>query len=227
MIYVLINGIAIFLGAFVGRTIGKKMNEDQINSIMVGASLALIVMALDSALETENTLLMLMSLAIGGVIGAGIDIDGKFQKLGDSLRKVVKTSDENFTVGLVSVMMLHVVGSMAILGPISAALGGDPSVLLFKSVLDFSSSIIFSAIYGFGIALSGGIVIIYQGAIYILAGLLAPFITLDMTRELTAVGSVLLIAISFNMLDITKIKVSNFLPGILGPVFYYIILNLI
>lgn len=227
MIYNVINSISIFCGAFVGRTIGKNLSEDQIHSILVGASLALVILGIQGGVATNNSLLMIASLCIGGVIGAGFDIDGKFQGLGKKLRGLVKNTDDHFTEGLVSLIMIHVVGSMAILGPIAAALDNDPSILIFKAILDFSSSLIFSATYGFGVSLSGVVVLVYQGIIYLIAGLLVPVVTPEVTAEISAIGSVLLVALSLNILEITQIKVSNFIPGIFGPIVYHLIQVLI
>lgn len=227
MIYLLINSIGIFIAAFIGEKIGNKLKKTQVSAVTTGASLALLIMGIQGAIETKNSLLVIFSLTIGGVIGSGIDIEGKFESLGDRLLKVVKTGDSRFSEGLVAMIMLQVIGSMAILGPINLALINDPSITILKTILDFVFTIIFSADYGKGVGLSGVVLFIYQGIIFLLAGLLVPFVTPEVSAEISAVGSVIFVALALNLLDITKIKISNFLPGIFGPLVYFVILNLI
>ncbi len=114
---------------------------------------------------------------------------------------------------------------MAILGPINAALKGDGTILMLKSVLDFTSTLVYGTIYGSGVLLSGPMVFLYQGAIYLAAGFLSPSLTPQIVVEISAIGSLLIMALSLNLLDIVKIKVADYLPAMLGPVVYYFLLN--
>lgn len=121
--------------------------------------------------------------------------------------------------------MIQVVGTLAIVGPLNVALMNDPSILIFKTVLDFTSTLIYGAKYGLSVMLSGPLVLVYQAAIYLLAGVVSPFLTPDTIHEMSAIDSALILALSLDLLGILRVKTANYLPDILGPVIYYGILN--
>ncbi|NLW41624.1 MAG: DUF554 domain-containing protein [Tissierellia bacterium] len=222
MIYNIFNGVGIVLGALIGRVVGHKMSDEQIDSILVIANLSLLVIGMQGAIQTENSMLMMISLVVGGIIGTAIDIDGKFYKLGETLQSKFKGSNPRHTRGIVQVMMIHAIGSMAIIGPVNAALKNDGSLLILKTVLDLISSIIFSTSFGFGVALSGITTFTYQSFFFMLATFIAPILTPEVINEISAIGSVLILALSFNLLKMKEIKISNYLPAILGPMIYHI-----
>lgn len=221
MEYVLLNGAGVVLGAFLGKTIGRKMNQDQLDALLIGSYLALMISGIKGAIATEDTVLMIGCLSVGGILGATLDIDGKFYRLGDWMRKRIKTSDDEFTKGLVALMMVHNIGSMAILGPFAVAINHDPTLLILKTVLDTGITLIYASRYGFGLAISAVVVVVYQGAIYLLSGLLVPVMTPEITAEISAIGSVLFVALSMNLLGIFKVKISNFLPAVFIPMILY------
>ena len=221
MIYNILNGFGIILGAFIGRLVGHKLSKEQISSVLIGANLAILVIGIQGAIQTENAMLMIVSLCIGAALGTALDIDGKFHNLGNRLQSKIKIGDPRYTSGVVQVIMMHIIGSMAIIGPVNAALKNDGSILIFKTVLDFTSTIIFSTTFGFGVALSGFVTFLYQGMIYFLASFIAPILTPEVVNEISAIGSVLIVGLSLNLLNLKEIKISNFLPAILGPIVYY------
>ena len=182
-------------------------------------------MGIQGAIGTENFILMLISLSVAGVIGTTIDIDGKFNDFGAYLKKTVKIGDDRFSEGLVTVLMIHMVGSMAILGPVNAALKNDGSILILKSILDFVITVIFSTSFGAGVMLSGPITFLYQSIFFFLAYFISPVLTPEVTNEISAIGSVLIIGLGFNMLKLKEIKISDYLFAILGPIIYQILLN--
>ena len=113
------------------------------------------------------------------------------QQFGEFLRKRLRAGNEsNFVKGFVTLSSMQVIGAMAILGPVQAALGNN-ELLYFKSVLDFTSAFIFATIYGLGIVPVGLVVLVYQGLFYVLATLFLPLMTADVIRELNAVGGVM------------------------------------
>ena len=129
--------------------------------------------------------------------------------------------------GFITVFMIQCVGSMAIVGPLDIGLKGDASILIFKIVLDTCSSLIYGAIYGPSVMLSGPFVFLYETVIFFLAGALHPFLTDAVINEISAIGSLLIFAMSLDLLDILHLKVANYLPALLGPVAYYLILMVI
>lgn len=222
MIYNILNGLGIIVGATIGRIVGHKLSEEQLNSTLLVATLSLFVIGIQGAIQTENSMLMMVSLVLGGILGTAIDIDGKFHKLGETMQSKFKGGNPLYTKGVVQVMMIHAIGSMAIIGPINAALKNDGSLLILKTVLDGISSIIFATTFGLGVALSGITTFVYQSIFYFLATFIAPVLTPEVVNEISAIGSVLIVALSFNLLKMKEIKISNYLPAILGPMIYHI-----
>lgn len=227
MIYNVINLVAIVLGGIIGGLVGDRIPKKQLDSVLVIAAMCLLVVGFQGAVASENLVLMLISLSIAGIIGTTIDIDGKFNSFGQTLKRVVKIGDEKFSEGLVTVIMIHIIGSMAILGPVNAAIKNDGSILLLKSVLDFVFTLIFSTSFGAGMMLSGPVTFLYQSIFFLLAYIISPILTPAVANEISAIGSVLIIGLGFNLLKIKEIKISDYLPAILGPIIYQIFLNLL
>ncbi|MGN0411620.1 MAG: DUF554 family protein, partial [Lachnospiraceae bacterium] len=114
--------------------------------------------------------------------------------------------------------LLFCVGAMTIVGALQAGLTGDCEMLYNKSMLDFTSSIIFTSTLGIGVFFSAAFVLVYQGAITLLAQWVSPLLTDVVIAEMTCVGSVIIIGIGLNLLGITKMKVMNFVPAIFLPI---------
>jgi uncharacterized membrane protein YqgA involved in biofilm formation len=137
--------------------------------------------------------------------------------------KVSKGGGGNFAQGFVTASLLFCVGAMAIVGSLEDGLTGDAGTLLAKSILDGVSAVIFAATMGIGVVFSAIPVFIYQGAITLLAGFIKPFLTDMVISQTSLVGSILIIGIGFNMLELKKFKVGNMLPAIFIPIIYYIL----
>ncbi|MCH4179148.1 MAG: DUF554 domain-containing protein [Megasphaera sp.] len=224
MIAILINGLATSLGALLGILLKKGIPEKLTQSLFGGIALCVAVMAIQGALKTENLLLLLLSTGIGIIVGTALGIEDHMHQLGDWLRQKMRSGkDDKFMTGFVTLSVMQVIGAMAILGPVQAALLGDTSLLYFKSVLDGISAFIFGAIYGMGTLPVGIIVFVYEALFFLLSAVVAPLMTPDVIRELNAVGSIMILAISLNMLGLTKLKVADYLPGLFIPVIYYAI----
>ncbi len=226
MQYNLLNMAAILAGGLLSLLLRKKLSMRLVDAARVMANLCILVVGIQGAIATRNTMLMLLSAVLGGVAGTALQIDAAFQRLGERLKGMVNSGDSRFSQGFVTVFMMQCIGSMAILGPINAALKGDGSILMLKSVLDFVSTLVYGAIYGSGVLLSGPFVFLYQSVIFLAAGLLSPLMTPEAVNEINAVGSLLILALSLNLLDIVKVKVADYLPAMLGPAIYYFVLSL-
>lgn len=227
MLYVLLNFLGIEAGGLASFAAKRFISQKQISSLLIIANLCMVVVGLQGALATQNVLLMLLSCIFGSLLGVGLNLDGAFSRLGSFLQTRLKSSNEHFIKGFITVFMIQCVGSMAIIGPLNVGLQGDPSILLFKCVLDTCSTLIYGTIYGPSVMLSGPLVFLYEAAIFLLAGLIQPFLTPEMIAEISAIGSLLIFALSLDLLDIIHLKVANYLPSILGPVVYYSILRLL
>lgn len=225
MFYVLLNLIGIEAGGLASLFLKRFISDRQVKSMLVIANLCMVAVGLQGAVATRNSMLMILSCVFGSVLGVALDLDGRFQALGGLLQRRFRSGSETFTKGFVTVFMIQAVGSMAIIGPLNVGLRGDASILLFKCVLDTASTLIYGALYGPSVMLSGPLVFLYEAAVFLLAGVIAPFLSPEMTGEISAIGSLLIFAISLDLLDILPVKVANYLPALLGPVVYYGVLR--
>lgn len=222
MIAVIINGAATALGAVLGVILKKGVPEHVSKAVFSAIGLCLAVMAIQGAIQTENILLMVLSIAIGVAVGTVLAIEDRMQSFGLWLRNRMKAGgDSNFVEAFVTLSVMQVVGAMAILGPIQAALLGDTTLLYLKSTIDGISAFIFGALYGVGAVPVGIVIIVYELAVYAAASLLSPLMTPDVIRELSTVGNVMILAIALNMMGLTKLKVADYTLGMVVPIIYY------
>lgn len=216
MLGTIVNSLAIVIGAFIGLFLKGSINKKVSDTIMNGLALCVIYIGISGTLKGNNTIIMIISIALGGFIGEIIDIDKKLELLGQKIEKRFNKNGEKISVaqGFVSATLLFCVGSMAIVGSLESGLNGNHSTLYAKSILDGISSIIFASTLGIGVMLSAIIVFIYQGSITLVASFLSMFLNEVVINNMTAVGSLLIVGLGLNILGITKIKVSNLLPAI-------------
>lgn len=238
-----VNAALIAAGALVGILIRKGISERFKKNIQnsVGLSVTLIgisgVMAgmlqsVEGGLLTRvNVMTLVLSVIVGGVIGEAIDIDRWFNRIGEKLSSLLsgKGSDttDSIAQGFASGSILFCVGAMAVVGAMEEALMGDPSTILAKGVLDGVMAVVLSSTLGIGVAFSAIAVFVYQTAISLLAGFMRPVVTDPILIQMSLVGSALIMAIGFNLLKITKIKVGNLLPATFIPILWGIITKFI
>jgi uncharacterized protein len=230
MIATIINVLAIVGGSILGLIlkggIPKKINDTVVKAMALSVILIgiLEITGVASKLSSNDTLVIIFSMAIGAVIGESIDIDKKLINFGDKIEKKLNGRGGNISQGFVTASLLYCVGAMAIVGSLESGLTSNYKTLYAKSVLDGINSIIFTSTLGIGVMLSAVSVFIYQGAITLAAGLLSG-VLVPSVSSMTAIGGVLIIAIALNMLGTTKIKVANLLPAIFIPILYQVIVT--
>jgi uncharacterized membrane protein YqgA involved in biofilm formation len=222
MLGTIVNCVAIFVGCIVGLFIKGKMTTKISNTIMNGLALCVIYIGISGALKGEDTIQMIICIAVGALIGEVIDIDKRLVKLGDYFEKKVKKKSDTISVseGFVTSSLLFCVGAMAVVGSLESGLKGDNTTLLAKSMLDGISSVIFASTLGIGVMLSVLSVFIYQGTITMAAGFLSGILSTTVITNMSVVGSLLIIGLGLNMLEVTKIKVANLLPAIFIPIIF-------
>ncbi|WHE06649.1 DUF554 domain-containing protein [Thermoanaerobacterium thermosaccharolyticum] len=227
MIGTLVNAASIVAGSIAG-TLFKIGIPDRIKStVMQAISLSVLIIGFDSALKYKNLLLVIISLAIGGIMGELLDIEKKLNQFGNFLEKKLSGNGENkISEGFVTASLIYCVGAMAIVGALKDGLQGDHSILFAKSMLDGISSIIFASTLGIGVMISSISVLVYQGSITLCASLLKNLLTTNVIADMSAIGGILIIGISLNMLNLTKIKIGNLLPSIFVPIVYEIIVKI-
>ncbi len=215
MLGTIINAAAIILGGALGLLFGNAMPEKMNKTIIQGLGLAILLVGADMALKTNNSLVVICSLVIGGVIGECIDIEKKLKNLGTWMEnKFASGEDGRFTRAFVSASLIYCIGAMAITGSIESGIKGNHSILMVKSLLDGTTAIVFAASMGIGVLASAIPVFLYQGAITLAAGLLKDILSQAIITEMSATGGLLIIGIGLNILEIKEIKVGNLLPGI-------------
>jgi hypothetical protein len=229
-----INVGAVLVGSLVGLLAGRKVPEAITRSAAVGVGLVTLVLGTQLAIGTENALVLLLALLIGGGLGTWLRIEDRLARLGEMSERWFPTRVRGtIPQGFVAATLLFCIGPMAVLGSIRDGVYGDWRILGLKSVMDGISSIGLVAGLGPGVFLSAASVLVYQGAITLgahwlmtpsaVAGaseVLAPSPALT---ELNAVGGAVLIALSFKLLGIRDLKVGNLLPALaLAPLFAYL-----
>lgn len=226
MIAAVVNMIVIILGGLLGVLLGGRLKEVHTETIVKALGICTMVIGITSSIETSNILIVIISLVIGTIIGELLKIEHRLDNLGDWLKsKVAKKDGGRFTEGFVTASLLFCVGSMAIMGSFDAGLRGDYNTIFAKSALDCVMAVTFAATMGVGVLFSGGTVLIYQGALTLLAGLVEPFLSAAVVTEMSAVGGILLIGTGMNILDLPekRIRVGNMLPAMIMPVIWFAI----
>lgn len=222
MLGVFVNCLAVIVGGLTGATVRRGLPERVGATVMNGLALCVIYIGISGAFKGENILLTIISVAIGGVIGEGIDLDRHLNRLGRAIERRFTREGEESTLaqGFVAASLLFCVGAMAVVGSLQSGLTGNHETLFAKSVIDGISALVLASTLGYGVVLSSVVLLLYQGGITISAHFLEPFLTQSVVADLTGIGSLLIIAIGLNMLRATKIKVINLVPAIFIPFIY-------
>ncbi len=220
MLGVLVNVIAIVIGSSIGMLVKKGIPNRISEAMMKGLGLCTLFIGWSGALKGSNTLVLIISMAIGIVIGEGFDLDAKLNSFAEKLEEKFHKGDDKISIaeGFIAASLLFCVGAMTVVGSMQAGLSGDYEMLFTKSVLDFISSMVFASSLGIGVMLSAAFVLIFQGGIVMLAQVVSPFLTEAVVAEMTCVGSVLIFALGLNIVGITKFKVLNYLPAMFLPI---------
>ena len=228
----LINMAAILLGGLLGRIVGKaipKRVQDMLYMVCgiatlfigIGGCLEHMLVLDDGSIITQGTMMMLMSLTIGALLGEWIDLESKLERFGGWLKdKTGNSGDAAFIDAFVTASLTVCIGAMAIVGAIEDGMEGDISVLTAKSVLDFVIVCVMAASMGKGCIFSLIPVGILQGSVTALSVLLKPIMTEAALSNLSYVGSVLIFCVGVNLVWGKKVKVANLLPAVVVAVIW-------
>ena len=223
MLGVFVNVITVLLGSSIGLLFKKGIPQKVSNAAMVGLGACTLYIGISGSLAGENVLILIASVVLGAIVGTLLNIDGGINRLAEKVESRFKKNgaDVSIAEGIISATLLFCVGSMTVTGSIQAGLTGDNSILITKAMLDLVSSMMLASSLGVGVLLSAGAVLIIQGGLVLLAGLISPLMSAGAISEMTCAGSILIIMIGTNLMGTTKIKVADFLPAILfAPVIY-------
>ena len=215
-----VNVAAILVGSCLGVVLKKGIPQRISAALSIAVGLAVAYIGIDGMQEGKNLLVAVLSIVLGAALGELLDLDGKFNRLGEAVQNKLNKDGEQSTVAqsFVSASLLFCVGAMAIVGSLQSGITGDHTTLYVKSILDGISSVVFATTLGGGVLLSVVPLFLYQGSIALLARVVEPYLGAAVIAEMTCVGSILILALALNLLNITKIKVANLLPAVFLPI---------
>ena len=231
----IINSTAIVAGGLIGHFTGKLFRQDQHDAVNKACGISVLFIAIAGAMQgmlhidngkilSGKSMLVVLCLALGTIIGEIIGIERGFEHFGEWLKvKSGNSGDKQFVNAFVTASLTVCIGAMAIFGALKDGISGDSSVLIVKSMIDAITTFILSTSLGIGVAFSGISVFIYQGSIAMLATFIQPYVTDAMMMNICTVGYAIVLLIGTNMLGITKIKLANTLPAIVLSVVYTLV----
>lgn len=229
----LINGLTIIVGSLFGLFF-KDIQERYKETVIHGVALVVILIGIQMALVTDQIVLVLLSLLFGALLGEFLQLERRINDFANLITTAGQGQGKDhqaLTTAFVTATLIFAVGAMAILGALDSGIRGDHEILITKSILDGFTALVLTTTLGYGVLFSAVPVVIYQGIIALLAHQIDEWIPEaimnGMITELTAVGGLLIIAIALNLLNLTKIRISNLLPALfLVCLLFYIYSNL-
>ncbi|KLO25112.1 MULTISPECIES: DUF554 domain-containing protein [unclassified Marinitoga] len=218
MVPTFVNALAVIIGSLLGLA-AKKGIPDRLKTILFYAvGLTTLGIGINMSMSANNFLIVLGSMALGGLTGELLNIEGFLKRIGDSMQ------EGDFSTGFVMSSILFLVGPLTIIGSINAGLTNDGTLIYTKSLLDGISSTVLSSIYGLGVMISAGSVLVIQGSIVLLASQLSFLTDKIYLNDLVAVGGIMVLGIGLKILEIKDTKVGNFLPAlIIAPILVWIV----
>lgn len=224
MLATVINALAVVIGSAIGLLLKKGLSKRFETAIFTAAGVTTIVIGIMMALKTSHILAFALALILGGLVGTAIKIEDAVMRLGERLKNRFARSDESgsFALGFLNASVLYCSGAMAIIGSFKAGTEGDYSILLTKSILDGTLSILFASAMGIGVMFSALSVFAYQGLLTMVSIWIKPYVTPIMLAELTGIGGAFVLMIGLNLLDIKKLKTGDFLPALVFTALFVI-----
>lgn len=226
MIGTIVNTACIIVGSVAGALLKRGLGEKYNDALFTAMGLASIALGANAFVQnmpkSEFPVLFILSLALGGLLGTALDLDGRVTRL------VARKGGEGLAKGLITACLLFCVGTFSIVGPVLSATQGDNTFLYTNATLDLVTSTVFASTFGIGIILAAPVLFCWQGFFYLLAKLAAgsPLLQGTMVHELAIVGGVLIISSGFSLLKVKDCKTLNYLPALLVPVLWFLLKGL-
>ena len=209
----IVNTAAIIAGCAIGHFAGRFISAPLRRTMMAGLGLAVLLVGVQLALQSQHIMIIIASLLIGGIIGELAGIERRLQEFGERLQERF-SSHGSIAEGFVTASLLYCVGAMAIMGALQDGVGDPPTILYAKAALDGIASIALTVTLGPGVVLSIIPLIIYQGGLTLLAGSASVIMTEPAVTEMNGIGGLLIIAIGLDLLDIKRLPIGNLLPAV-------------
>jgi len=216
MIATIINAFAVLIGSLIGLILKGKIHDKYEKTVFTALGIFIVVLGISMALKPCNSLYMVFSLVIGGLLGTWMQIEDRILNVGTWMKNKLPgpMREGQFAMGFLDASVLFCVGAMTILGSFKAGIEKDYQLLLLKSVMDGSIAILLASVMGWGVAFSMLSILIIQGSLTLMAGILAPFVEQAMIDAVSAVGGLLIVMIGINLLKLKKIPIANFIPAV-------------
>ena len=225
MIGTIVNTATIVVGTIIGTLLHRGVKEKYKEVLSTGLGLASLAIGLNATIshfpQSEYPVLFIISLAVGGVVGTALDIDGRFKRLIDKMKRS-RESENNLANGLATAILLYCIGPLSMLGPVVSALKGDHTLLFTNATLDLVSSIVFASTYGIGMILAAPVLFCWQGMFWLIANVSSTAISDALMAELLIVGGLLITGSGLALLSLKDCKTLNLLPALLVPVIWFL-----
>ena len=225
MLAIFINAIAIILGSAIGALARKGIREKYINVLNTAMGLAALVLGVNVAMnnmsKSEYPVLFIFCLSLGGLLGTLLRLDQRMEKATSVMGK-----GANVTEGITTAVLLCCVGTLAIMGPVNAALNGDNTFLMTLATMNFVTMIVIASSYGFAVSVTSIVVLIWLSSIYGIAKVSQSFISQELITEVSIVGGVLIAASGLGVMHIKDCKTINLLPALIMPMLFFLFRNL-
>ncbi len=227
MIGTIVNTATIIAGAILGAVLHRGIKEKYKQVLYTGLGLASLAIGLNATIshfsQSQYPVLFIVSLAIGGLIGTALDIDGRFKSLVDKFSRQSEGKRNRLADGLATAILLYCIGPLSMLGPVISALKGDHTFLFTNATLDFVSSAVFASTYGIGMALAAPVLFCWQGMFWLIAHISASAISDALMAELLIVGGLLITGSGLSLLQLKDCRTLNLLPSLLIPVIWFLL----
>ena len=208
----------VLMGGLIGVAFRSRLPERFVKIVFQGLGLFTLFLGFTMAGKTQEVLVMVFSILLGGLTGELLQLERKMEQSSEWMKHKLRIGHEKFSEGAVTAFLLFCMGSMTILGAIEEGMGSSPDLLITKSIMDGFAAVALASAFGVGVLFSAVPLLLYQGGITLFAGALGKYFAPELINELTAVGGLLLIGLGISMLEIKKLPVLNLLPALLWAV---------
>ena len=228
MIGTIVNTCTIIAGTLLGALLHRGVKEKYKEVLYTGLGLASLAIGLNATItnlpKSQYPVLFIVAMAVGGVIGTMLDIDGRFKRMVNRHSKEGEVS--RLGDGLSTAILLYCIGPLSMLGPVISALKGDHTFLFTNATLDFVSSTVFASTYGLGMVLAAPVLFLWQGMFYVIAQFSSTAISDALMAELLIVGGLMITGSGLGLLNLKDCKTLDLLPALLVPVVWFVLLAL-
>ena len=228
MIGTIVNTCTIIAGSILGALLNRGIKDRYKEVLYTGLGLASLAIGLNATItnlpKSQYPVLFIVALAVGGILGTRLDIDGRFKRLVNKRSK--GQGEARLGDGLSTAILLYCLGPLSMLGPVISALKGDHTFLFTNATLDFVSSTIFASTYGLGMVLAAPVLFLWQGMFYMVAQISSTAISDALMAELLIVGGLMITGSGLGLLNLKDCKTLNLLPSLLVPVIWFLIISI-